>query len=227
MSTALLALLATAQAHELVAVLALSRDLADGLDDVESAAFGVGPYLGLAAGFGLADARARLSLGLELQGGAGWDRIEWVDDGTRYYDVDHLAVVWSARVLVGPTLEIPVPDGVPIRPTVTVGVGGGRVWTHHDFDGPTGPLMDPQVNDLASSTNLDPYTAQWVAAVGGSLGARVRLPVLDMDLVLEAGYTVSYVPTAKTRRTLAEFDVVRADYGLNVARVGVGFALPL
>ncbi|GEM_PF-3393723 len=216
-----------AQAAQLVGVVAASRDLADGMDDVESAAFGVGPYLGLGLGLGPEDSRARLTATLELQGGAGWDRLEWVDQGVRYYDVDHLAVAWSARVLVGPELVLPVPDTLPVRPTVRVGVGGGRVWTHHSLGGPTGPLMDPDANDLDSPTNLDPYTAQWVSAAGGALGARLRLPVLDMDLVFEAGYTVSYVPAAPTRRTLPEYQVVRADYGLNVARVGVGFALPL
>ncbi len=227
MVTALLALWSSAHAHELTGVVAASRDLADGMAETESAAFGVGPYLGLAAGLGPEGSRAKLQVGLELQYGTGWDRIEWVEDGTRYYDVDHLAVAWSARVLVGPSLMIPVPEDLPLQPTVHLGVGGGRVWTHHAFDGPTGPLMDPEANNLDSPTNMDPYTAQWVAAVGGALGARVGLPVMNVDLVMEVGYTVSYVPTASTRRTLAEYQVVRADYGLNVARVGVGITLPL
>ena len=227
MLAVLLASWAPAHAHDVMTLVAASRDLADGLGESESASFGPGPHLGVAVGLGPEESQARLRVGLELQYGFGWDRIEWVEDGTRFYDEDHLAVAWSARVLVGPSLAIPVPDDLPLAPTLHLGVGGGRVWTHHDFEGPTGPLMDPEVNNLDSPVNLDPYTAQWVAAVGAALGVRVGVPVLNVDLVMEVGYTVSYVPTASTRRTLAEYQVVRADYGLNVARVGVGIALPL
>jgi len=87
--------------------------------------------------------------------------------------------------------------------------------------------MDPEINDLDASMNLDPYTAQWVTAVGGYLGCRLQPEGRDVALTVEAGYTVSYVPTAAVRRTLPEYQVVRADYGLNVFRLGVGLTLPL
>lgn len=227
MSLLLLGLLSPLHAHEVSVLVAGCRDLADRYAEVEHAGFGPGPHLGVGLGLFLPGSGARLQASLELQAGAGWDRIEWVDDGVATYDVDHLAVVWSARLLVGPGLDLPVPDAVPLTPYVQLGVGGGRVWTHHSFGDATGPLMDPAVNDLASPTNLDPYTVQWAPAVGGALGVRWPLRILDMALVLEAGYTVSFLPTTPVRRTLAEHQVVRADYGLNVARVGVGLALPL
>ena len=72
MVTALLAFWTSVHAHELTAVVAASRDLADGMGENETAAFGVGPHLGLSAGLGPEESRAKLQVGLELQCGTGW-----------------------------------------------------------------------------------------------------------------------------------------------------------
>lgn len=128
----------------------------------------------------------------------------------------------AAGLTAGPELVL-APDAT-IRPTLGAELGGAWVATYHSFDDSTAFLMDPQLNDLQNSGNVDPYTTQLALLTDVHVGVTTGDQV---GLWSEVGYANAFVRDAPLKKTLTEYDARRSAFGWNSLRLALGVRFSL
>ncbi|NOY26198.1 MAG: hypothetical protein GXP62_10035 [Oligoflexia bacterium] len=156
----------------------------------------------------------------------GQDRVEWTQSGgtATFYSDDHLTLVNSTALMVGPQVDIGHSDTV--RPYLGGQLGAALVTDWHSFHGDAAVLLDPSQGDVTSGAYLDPFTRQLAPMVDVFAGARF-LPSSPVAIEVEAGYTLSFLDQAALKKSRPELDAVRMAYGLNAIRVGLAAVFSL
>lgn len=232
LSALLLAPLLVAPAQAGVSVgagVSLSADLpdSDALDPSGEGytSFGLGPSLMIPVRLELSPA-ARLRLTARADYASGSDRVTWTEGDTSFYDIDgHSAFLVAGALTLGP--ELVIPGDLPVNPYLSAGAGLAWVGTYHSFSDPVVvDIMDPELNDLTDSGNVDPYTAQpcFIADLG--LGAERELSE-GLALWVEVGYSVAFVDKRPLVKTIPQYQAMRSAYGWNALRGGIGVAFRL
>lgn len=203
---------------------AVSADLGDNVSDGDTR-FGPGPSLQVPIRYALAD-KAWIRATVRADAGWGTDRVTWgqtVDgEEVRFYSTGHWAM------LLGTALTVGGDAGLPGNLPLYVGAEAGPAWvtTYHSLGGETQLLLDPSQNDLDSSKNLDPFTAQ--AALLTDLHAGALVPMSDgMKLWVETGYSLAFIAPRALNKTPEALDARREAYGWNALRLGLGVSLAL
>lgn len=166
---------------------------------------------------------AGVRLTLELGAATGHDVVAWTEGGWRYESDQHWTMATWGRLAAGP--EVVLRPARRASPYLGAEAGLAVVGSWHSFGGDTQALLDPAENDLGDPRNVDPFTVQGAPAAGLHAGVRVAR-VGTVDLEIELGYTVAFLPGAPLRRTPPALDATRAAYALDVVRLGLGIAIP-
>ena len=199
----------------------LGMDLPDGVANGSDVHFGPGVGLRVPVRLRLAENVAVRATGQVFVAG-GQDRVEWMEGEQLVYSDDHWTMVTATHLLVGPEVAL---SGERVEPRAGVDIGMAWVQNWHSFGGATGSLLDPSQNDLADPKNIDPYSSQLRPAAGLHVGLHIPT-ALPLALDVEAGYVVSFLPSAALRKSGPELGAVRAPYGLNPLRVGAAVTFP-
>ena len=187
--------------------------------------FGPGPSLQVPIRYAVAD-KAWIRATVRADAGWGTDRVTWGEtiDGqdVRFYSTGHWAMLLGTALTVGG--DAGLPGDLPLY----VGAEAGPAWvtTYHSLGGETQLLLDPEQNDLDSTGNIDPFTAQ--ATLLTDLHGGALLPMGDaMKLWVETGYSLAFVGPRALNKTPEALDARREAYGWNAVRLGVGVSLAL
>ena len=203
--------------------LGLAMDLGDRVSG-EYAQFGPGPALRIPVYVALGEA-ARVRVIGSATLGFGSDRVTWgqyIDgDEVRFYSDEHWAMAAVGALTAG--MDATAPWDKALTPYAGVDLGVAWVGTYHSFGEETQLLLDPEQNDLASGSNVDPYTTQ--ATFLTDLHAGVSYDLSDkLALHAETGYSVAFLKAEELRKSPAELSARREAYGWNPVRLGVGLS---
>ena len=214
-----------ATAIDLGAGVELAGDLADAKVKQGASKMNVGPTLRVPVRVSLHPVVSIRTDGfLSVQGGQ--DRIEWAQYNgvVEYQSDDHWTMLSQLGLNVGP--EISPWSEKPISPYAgtNIGIAWARHW--HSFKGPSAVLLDPDLNDVDSGSNIDPYTDQTVPSVGLHTGVRFK-DVLPFAFELELGYKVAFMREAELKKARPTLQAKRTAYGYNPVRVGINAVFPL
>lgn len=186
------------------------------------AMFSVGPSLRVPLVIERGNVRFRASLRADTAWGT--DRVHWFHTingaEVRFYDDDHWTLPLVVGGMVGADASIPV--GKRGKAYFGADVGPAWVGTFHSFGGPTQALLDPVLNDLEDTWNVDPFTSQVVALTSAHLGFAARTSK-SRSVWGELGYTLGNVASAPLARTPAALRAVRDSYGWNGLDVAAGY----
>jgi hypothetical protein len=170
-----------------------------------------------------------LRLDLDLEGCRGVDQLTWdVDaDGLVYRvqdDNEHHAYVVNGLFDLGVDLTVPVRG----RTRPMFGLSGGVAVTgvFHALRGSSVALLDPAVNDVGDTSNLDPYTSQvapWAAVDVGLTSALAP----RVDLWVTAGYGAAFFAPRGLHKALPALDARREAFAWNPVRAAIGVSFRL
>ena len=161
---------------------------------------------------------------ISFQGGQ--DRIEWsqYNGVVDYQSDDHWTMLSQLGLSVGPEISPWSPEPISVYAGTNIGFAWARHW--HSFQGPSAVLLDPEVNNVDSGSNIDPYTDQTVPSVGLHTGVRFK-EVLPFAFEVELGYKVAFMREAELKKARPALQAKRTAYGYNPIRVGINAVFPL
>lgn len=191
--------------------------------------FNPGGSLAIPVRFRIGEA-AYLRASVRLDAATGHDQVTWNavagERTVRMSSRDHWAMLGAAAFTIGG--EARVPADWAVLPYGGASIGGTWVGTWHSFGVSesgvdTRVLLDPSQNDLNDSNNIDPWAGGFAILAELHIGAAV--PVSDsVELVLETGYSVAYLPEADLNKAPPNLQARRSAFGWNPIRIQAGVA---